>query len=50
MNYDQYRPVTIGKNAGTHTCDASPVICLHSSVVAKDGLWVKEEQGTAKQW
>jgi hypothetical protein len=49
MNYDQHRPVTTGKNTRAHKCGASPVICLHSSQVANDGLWVKEEQGTAKQ-
>jgi hypothetical protein len=50
MDHDQYRLATIGKNTCAHTCGASPVICLHSSPVANDGLWVKEEQGRAKQW
>jgi hypothetical protein len=26
MGYDQHRSVTNGKNTGTHTCGASPVI------------------------
>jgi hypothetical protein len=50
MDYDQYRPATTGENAGTHKCGASPVICLHSSPVANDGLSFNEEQETAKQW
>jgi hypothetical protein len=40
----------VGKNPGTQTCGASPVICLHSSPVANASLWVKEKQGTPKQW
>jgi hypothetical protein len=48
INIDQ--SATSGKNAGTHTCGPFPIICLHSSPVARnDGLWwVKEKQGTAK--
>jgi hypothetical protein len=49
MNYDPYRPATSGYCAGNHTCGASPVICLHSSPVANDGLRVNKKQGTPKQ-
>jgi hypothetical protein len=50
MDYDQYRPATTGKSVGTQTCGASPVICLHSSPVANDGLSVHEDQGRANHW
>jgi hypothetical protein len=50
MNYDQYKPAKTGKNPHAQKNGASPVICLHSSRVAKNGLWVKKEQATAKKW
>jgi hypothetical protein len=50
MNYDQYRPAKDGQMLVCIHVVLLQSLWLHSSPVANDGLWVKEEQGTAKQW
>jgi hypothetical protein len=50
MDYDQYRQATPFKNmlALIHVLLQS--LWLNSSPVTNDGVWVKMERGTAKQW
>jgi hypothetical protein len=50
MDYAQYRPATPLDTPLVPIHVLLWSLCLDSSPVANDGLWVKLEQGTAKQW
>jgi hypothetical protein len=50
MHYDQYRPLTPLDTLFVPIHVPLWSLWLHSSPVAKDGLWVKKEHETAKQW